>query len=81
MAVVRTLESTWPSVHPERTNLLDPNCRPKETDRARVLFEFKLDSCGTRAMVSINTDLYKIITFVFFCKCGCLTGGGVIHGL
>ncbi|XP_035808538.2 uncharacterized protein LOC111574960 isoform X1 [Amphiprion ocellaris] len=52
MTVVTTPSSTWPTVQPEKTTLLDPTCKPKETDRARALFEFKLDSCGTRAMVS-----------------------------
>lgn len=38
-------------VQPERTSLLDPTCEPKQVDGSRVLFEFKVDSCGTRAMV------------------------------
>uniref|UniRef100_A0A8C4E9V1 ZP domain-containing protein n=1 Tax=Dicentrarchus labrax TaxID=13489 RepID=A0A8C4E9V1_DICLA len=48
MTVVTTPTSTWPTVQPERTTLLDPTCGPKQTDGSRVLFEFKLDSCGTR---------------------------------
>lgn len=51
MTVVATPASTWPSVQPERTSLLDRHCRPKQTDTSRALFEFKLDSCGTRAVV------------------------------
>lgn len=51
MTVVTTLSSTWPSVQPDRTSLLDPACGPKQTDGSRVLFEFKVDTCGTRNMV------------------------------
>lgn len=50
--VVTTPGGTWPLVDPSRTRLLDPSCRPRETDGSRVLFEFQLDSCGTRAMVA-----------------------------
>ncbi|MED6268125.1 hypothetical protein CHARACLAT_019043 [Characodon lateralis] len=51
VTVVATPTSTWPTVKPEKTSLLDHSCKPKQTDGARVLFEFKVDSCGTRAMV------------------------------
>ncbi|KAK5598683.1 hypothetical protein CRENBAI_006167 [Crenichthys baileyi] len=51
VTVVATPTSTWPMVKPEKTSLLDHSCKPKQTDGARVLFEFKVDSCGTRAMV------------------------------
>ncbi|XP_077409709.1 uncharacterized protein LOC144039865 [Vanacampus margaritifer] len=51
ITVVTTPTATWPKVQPESTSLLDPTCRPKQTDATRVLFEFKLDSCGTRTMV------------------------------
>lgn len=51
MTVVATLSSTWPSVRSERTSLLDPACGPKQTDGSTVLFEFKVDSCGTRNVV------------------------------
>ncbi|XP_041831388.1 uncharacterized protein LOC121633429 isoform X2 [Melanotaenia boesemani] len=49
VTVVTTPTVTWPMVKPERTSLLDRSCRPKQTDGSRVLFEFKVDSCGTRA--------------------------------
>ncbi|MEQ2159122.1 hypothetical protein GOODEAATRI_019290, partial [Goodea atripinnis] len=51
VTVVATPTSTLPMVKPEKTSLLDHSCKPKQTDGARVLFEFKVDSCGTRAMV------------------------------
>uniref|UniRef100_A0A3Q3XC92 ZP domain-containing protein n=1 Tax=Mola mola TaxID=94237 RepID=A0A3Q3XC92_MOLML len=60
MTVVTTLASTWPTVHSERTTLLDPACGPKQMDSSRVLFEFKLDSCGTRAKVRIKVALLMI---------------------
>uniref|UniRef100_A0A3B4Z5I1 ZP-domain containing protein Ig-like domain-containing protein n=1 Tax=Stegastes partitus TaxID=144197 RepID=A0A3B4Z5I1_9TELE len=44
MTVVTTPSSTWPTVQPERTTLLDRTCKPKETDGVRALFEFNLDS-------------------------------------
>ncbi|XP_059212061.1 uncharacterized protein LOC131990882 isoform X2 [Centropristis striata] len=59
MTVVTTPTSTWPTVQPERTTLLEPSCGPKETDRSRVLFEFKLDSCGTRAVVGESYVFYE----------------------
>ncbi|XP_024866909.1 uncharacterized protein LOC112451536 isoform X2 [Kryptolebias marmoratus] len=57
MTVVATPASTWPSVQPERTSLLDHTCKPKQTNGARVLFEFKLNSCGTKAMIG---DWYAV---------------------
>ncbi|XP_047430113.1 uncharacterized protein LOC124999307 isoform X2 [Mugil cephalus] len=51
VTVVATPTSTWPKVHPDRTSLLDRTCRPKQTNGVRVLFEFQVDSCGTKAMV------------------------------
>uniref|UniRef100_A0A667X8S8 Uncharacterized protein n=1 Tax=Myripristis murdjan TaxID=586833 RepID=A0A667X8S8_9TELE len=51
MTVVTTPTATWPTVHPDKTSLLDRSCGPKQTDGSSVLFEFSLDSCGTRAMV------------------------------
>uniref|UniRef100_A0A8C6KQC7 Uncharacterized LOC107377945 n=1 Tax=Nothobranchius furzeri TaxID=105023 RepID=A0A8C6KQC7_NOTFU len=51
MTVVANPASTWPTVQPERTSLLDRTCKPKQTDGVRVLFEFNVNSCGTKAMV------------------------------
>ncbi|XP_011610134.2 uncharacterized protein isoform X1 [Takifugu rubripes] len=59
MTVVAALSSTWPSVKPERTTLLDPACVPKQTDGSRVLFEFKVDSCGTRNTVGDTYMVYE----------------------
>ncbi|XP_071323697.1 uncharacterized protein [Trachinotus anak] len=42
ITVVTTPTATWPTVHPERTSLLDPTCGPKQADGSRVLFEFKV---------------------------------------
>ncbi|KAF7231126.1 transcript variant X4 [Nothobranchius furzeri] len=50
MTVVANPASTWPTVQPERTSLLDRTCKPKQTDGVRVLFEFNVNSCGTKAM-------------------------------
>lgn len=59
MTVVTTSGVTWPSVDPDSTRLLDPSCRPKETDGSRVLFEFQLDSCGTKAMTGDSYIVYE----------------------
>ncbi|XP_047184611.1 uncharacterized protein LOC118290500 isoform X2 [Scophthalmus maximus] len=57
MTVVTTPTSTWPTVGPDRISLLDPTCRPKQADGSRVLFEFKVNSCGTRTMIG---ELYVV---------------------
>ncbi|XP_074540740.1 uncharacterized protein LOC141801561 [Halichoeres trimaculatus] len=59
MTVVTGGTSTWPTVRPERTTLLDPSCGPIQTDGSRVLFKFKLNSCGTRVMVGESYMLYE----------------------
>ncbi|XP_061785881.1 uncharacterized protein [Nerophis lumbriciformis] len=59
MTVVTTPRSTWPTMQPEGTSLLDRTCRPKQIDISRVLFEFKLDSCGTRTSVGDSFVVYE----------------------
>ncbi|CAB1452268.1 unnamed protein product [Pleuronectes platessa] len=59
VTVVTTPASTWPTVRPDRTSLLDPTCRSKQTDGTRVLFEFNVNSCGTRARVGETYVVYE----------------------
>lgn len=65
MTVVTTLSTTWPSVQPDRTSLLDPACGPKQTEGSRVMFEFKVDSCGTRNMVQKRHWIPKFCRFSY----------------
>lgn len=51
VVVVADLTKAMPSALPSKTTLLDKTCTPSEVDEKRVLFEFSLNSCGTRFQV------------------------------
>ncbi|XP_043092599.1 uncharacterized protein LOC122342663 [Puntigrus tetrazona] len=59
MTVVATTTKTWPTVPPRSISLLDRRCRPKETDKTRVMFSFGVDTCGTRFMLGDGYIVYE----------------------
>ncbi|XP_073692754.1 zona pellucida protein AX 4 [Garra rufa] len=59
MTVVSDITKAVPSAVPARTTLLDRRCRPQETDEARVLFSFGLNTCGTRFQVDHQYVTYE----------------------
>ncbi|KAL2079595.1 hypothetical protein ACEWY4_025339 [Coilia grayii] len=61
MTVVADVIKSTPQAIPQRTTLLDPTCRPKETDDTRVLFEFELSTCGTTLKVKNGMMIFENI--------------------
>lgn len=61
MVVMVDTAGVSPPVNPNHTALLDPACRPLETDNSRAIFSFSIDSCGTVATVGFK---YLIILSV-----------------
>ncbi|KAJ8008341.1 hypothetical protein DPEC_G00103820 [Dallia pectoralis] len=59
MTVVKDVTTVIQGAEPSRTSLKDSTCRPKETDDTRVLFNFSLDTCGTRVMVNYPHVVYE----------------------
>ncbi|XP_064877280.1 uncharacterized protein LOC135572782 [Oncorhynchus nerka] len=48
-----------PGSEPIRSSLLNSNCRPQEMDDTRVLFSFRLDTCGTRVQFDYQHLTYE----------------------
>ncbi|XP_010904239.2 uncharacterized protein LOC105031477 [Esox lucius] len=59
MTVVKDVTLVIPEAEPSRTSLANRTCRPQETDDTRVLFNFGLDTCGTRVMVDYPHVAYE----------------------
>uniref|UniRef100_A0A8C1NEX9 ZP domain-containing protein n=1 Tax=Cyprinus carpio TaxID=7962 RepID=A0A8C1NEX9_CYPCA len=59
MVVMVDTAGVSPPVNPNHTALLDPACRPLETDNYRAIFSFSLDSCGTVATHDGDQVIYR----------------------
>ncbi|XP_035264198.1 uncharacterized protein LOC118222599 [Anguilla anguilla] len=59
VTVVASMTVTLPKTEPRRATLLDANCGPEEFDGTRVLFAFKVNTCGTRVMVDDSYVTYE----------------------
>uniref|UniRef100_A0A3P8WR90 ZP domain-containing protein n=1 Tax=Cynoglossus semilaevis TaxID=244447 RepID=A0A3P8WR90_CYNSE len=59
ITVITGTKSTRPTVQLKKLHLLDPDCRPKQLDESRALFEFRVNTCGTRPMVGESYVVYE----------------------
>ncbi|KAJ8254795.1 hypothetical protein GJAV_G00197430 [Gymnothorax javanicus] len=59
MTVVARLTDAVPGANPSRATLLDSTCTPKDMDETRVLFAFKLNTCGTLVKVDDSYLVYE----------------------
>ncbi|XP_058631293.1 uncharacterized protein LOC131540469 isoform X5 [Onychostoma macrolepis] len=59
MVVMVDTAGVSPPVNPNHTALLDPACRPLETDNSRAIFSFSIDSCGTFATHDGDQVIYR----------------------
>ncbi|XP_031440925.1 uncharacterized protein LOC105907158 isoform X2 [Clupea harengus] len=59
VTVVCDLSKAKPDAFPSQTSLLDTTCKPKEVDGTRVLYEFALNSCGTRVQITKDLVIYE----------------------
>ncbi|XP_065140672.1 uncharacterized protein [Paramisgurnus dabryanus] len=59
MVVMVDTTGVSPPVNPNHTALLDPACRPLETDHSRAIFSFLIDTCGTVAMYDGDQTIYR----------------------
>ncbi|XP_026110287.1 uncharacterized protein LOC113083374 isoform X1 [Carassius auratus] len=59
MVVMVDTAGVSPPVNPNHTALLDPACRPLETDNSRAIFSFSIDSCGTVATHDGDQMIYR----------------------
>nr|XP_055057000.1 uncharacterized protein LOC129441188 isoform X4 [Misgurnus anguillicaudatus] len=59
MVVMVDTTGVSPPVNPNHTALLDPACRPLETDHSRAIFSFIIDTCGTVAMYDGDQIIYR----------------------
>ncbi|KAG5284615.1 hypothetical protein AALO_G00028630 [Alosa alosa] len=47
VVVLIDTSDVFPSIDPKWTSLLNPTCRPLETNESRALFSFSIETCGT----------------------------------
>ncbi|XP_063043263.1 uncharacterized protein LOC134437684 [Engraulis encrasicolus] len=59
VSVVASTIMVSPWMNPNKTSLLDTNCRPVETDNNRVLFVFTVNTCGTKSRIGANYVSYE----------------------